>query len=79
MTCLSPFVVANAQGEFVAGNELVACLLYAPRETLKAFQSVERHAMWTGYERRWTGAEWIVGPASPGAYRVYGRVDGRLL
>lgn len=77
--CLSPFEIANAQGELVAGNEVVPCLAHAPPpEVLKPFQSVQRHAMWTGYQRRFNGASWITEPATPGVYRVYGRLDGSL-
>ncbi len=77
--CISPFEISNAEGELVAGNEVVPCLAYVPPpETLKPFQSVERHAMWAGYQRRLNGTEWITEPATPGVYRVYGRLDGKL-
>ena len=76
--CLSPFEIANDQGEVVAGNEPVICTLeLRPPIVLHPFESFERQGLWTGYRRRLVGGAWITEPVSVGTYRVYGRLEAR--
>jgi hypothetical protein len=77
--CVSPFEIANAQGEVVAGRDPLICTLeIRPPVVLLPFESLERRALWTGYRRRPVGDTWITEPVPAGLYRVYGRLEGRL-